>query len=37
MSCVACNNKNFYSIYNFGSIPLVNNFTKNKTHAKKKI
>jgi SAM-dependent methyltransferase len=36
MSCVACNNEKFYSIYNFGSIPLVNNFTSNKTLAKKK-
>ena len=36
MSCVACNNNNFYRVYNFGSIPLVNNFTNNKTIAKKK-
>lgn len=36
MSCVACNNSNFSRIYDFGSIPLVNNFTKNKDEAKKK-
>jgi 2-polyprenyl-3-methyl-5-hydroxy-6-metoxy-1,4-benzoquinol methylase len=36
MSCVACNNNIFYNLYDFGSIPLVNNFTKNKKEAKKK-
>lgn len=36
MSCVACNNSNFSRIYDFGSIPLVNNFTKNKDEVKKK-
>jgi len=36
MSCVACKNPIFQSIYDFGSIPLVNNFTKNQINAKKK-
>lgn len=36
MSCVACKNSDFFSIYDFGSIPLVNNFTLNKKEAKKK-
>lgn len=36
MSCVACKNDVFYSIYDFGLIPLVNNFTKNQINAKKK-
>ncbi len=36
MSCVACKNKIFYRIYDFGLIPLVNNFTKNQINAKKK-
>ncbi len=36
MSCIACKNKTFKNIYDFGSIPLVNNFTKQEKHAKKK-
>ena len=36
MSCVACQNKNFKEVYNFGAIPLVNNFTHQKSKAKKK-
>jgi hypothetical protein len=36
MSCVACNNLIFHKIYDFGSIPLVNNFSSNKKVAKKK-
>ena len=36
MSCVACKNKTFKNIYDFGKIPLVNNFTKHKKNAKKK-
>tara|TARA_Y100001936_G_scaffold209987_1_gene216498 strand:+ start:246 stop:1466 length:1221 start_codon:yes stop_codon:yes gene_type:complete len=35
MSCVACKNKDFKDIYDFGLIPLVNNFTKQKKYAKK--
>ncbi len=36
MSCVACKNDFFLRIYDFGLIPLVNNFTKNQIFAKKK-
>jgi uncharacterized protein YcgL (UPF0745 family) len=36
MSCVACKSNIFHSVYDFGSIPLVNNFTKVKKFAKKK-
>jgi 2-polyprenyl-3-methyl-5-hydroxy-6-metoxy-1,4-benzoquinol methylase len=36
MSCVACKNDFFFRIYDFGPIPLVNNFTKNQINAKKK-
>ena len=37
MSCVACKSPIFQSIYDFGSIPLVNDFTKNQINAKKNI
>ena len=36
MSCVACKKKAFSNIYDFGLIPLVNNFTKEKKKANKK-
>ena len=36
MSCVACKNKTFKKVYNFGEIPLVNNFNHKKSEAKKK-
>ena len=36
MSCVACKNNIFHDIYDFGMMPLVNNFTKQKKDAKKK-
>jgi len=36
MSCVACKNNIFKDIYDFGMMPLVNNFTKQKKNAKKK-
>ena len=36
MSCVACKSNKFHNVYDFGSIPLVNNFTKEKKVAKKK-
>lgn len=36
MTCVACKNPIFHRIYDFGLIPLVNNFTKNIKNAKKK-
>lgn len=36
MSCVACQNKNFKEVYNFGAIPLVNNFTHQKSKAEKR-
>jgi 2-polyprenyl-3-methyl-5-hydroxy-6-metoxy-1,4-benzoquinol methylase len=36
MSCVACKNNIFHNIYDFGMMPLVNNFTKQKKDAKRK-
>ena len=36
MSCVACKNKTFSNIYDFGLMPLVNNFTKQIKNAKKR-
>ena len=35
MSCVACKKKAFSNIYDFGLIPLVNNFTKEKKSKQK--
>ena len=33
--CISCNSKNLYSIYNFGNLPLSNEFVKKEK--KKKI
>ena len=32
--CISCNSKNLYSIYNFGNLPLSNEFVKKEKNNK---